>query len=76
MTEQERDRRQDMEDMTETSEKMTSAEFEELYNRAVSRVWGHERQAVPERLEAMIRTLVREELGRMFWGDSNGQKKN
>jgi len=65
-----------MEDMTEITEKMTAAEFEELYNRAVSRVRGHERQVLLESLEAMIRVLVREELARTFEGDSNGQKKN
>jgi hypothetical protein len=76
MTEQERDRRQDMEDMTEIPEKMTRSEFEELYNRAVLRVRGHERQAVLESLEAMIRALVREEFGRMFGGKANGQEEN
>lgn len=45
------------------------AEFDELYNRAVSRVLARERQAVQDSLEATIRTVVRDELARMFLGD-------
>jgi len=65
-----------MEGLTEIPEKMTRAEFEELYNKAASRALARERRAVQDSVKATIRAVVREELARMFLGDSNGQKKN
>jgi hypothetical protein len=58
-----------MEELSGIPEKMTAAEFEELYNKAASRVLRRERQAVQDSLEATIRAVVREELSRMFLGD-------
>jgi len=65
-----------MKDLMGTPEKMTTAEFEELYNRAVTRMGGCEKRAAIENLEVTIRELVCEELARMFGGEANGQKEN
>jgi len=65
-----------MEDLMGTLEIMGPAEFEELYNRAISRMQGREKRAALESLEATIRALVGEELARMCGGEANGQKEN
>jgi len=65
-----------MKDLMGTPEIMGPAEFEELYNRAISRMQGREKRAALENLEVTIRELVREKLARMFGGEANGQKEN
>jgi len=65
-----------MEDLMGTPEIMGPAEFEELYNRAISRMQGREKQVALESLEATIRALVCGELARILGGEANGQKEN
>jgi len=65
-----------MKDPMGTPEKMTTAEFEELYNRAVTRMGGCEKRAALKSHEITIRELVHEEIARMFGGEANGQKEN